>query len=115
MRREAAGLSIEDLALRMETTPPVSARTRGEHLVAIEADVQPLSITDGLALQRQLHFDWDILVALTEVAAGLRDELPVMCRSCACSEHDACVDPHQGWCRWALPDLCTVCARRSAS
>lgn len=112
-RREAHGLSREDLALRLETSPPVSARSRAEHLAALEDGVQPITINDALALQRELHFDWHVLLVLSAIAIGHADarELPALCRVCACSEHDPCEDVVLGSCAWKEPDLCTACAR----
>ena len=33
-----------------------------------------------------------------------------VCRSCGCSQEDACLDPNDGPCSWAEPDLCTSCS-----
>lgn len=49
-RRVAAGLSIEDLALRVETVPAVSARQRGEMLTAIEDGFVPVRLSTAIAL-----------------------------------------------------------------
>lgn len=59
--REAAGLTLEDVALRTETMPPVSARRRAEHIAAIEQDVVHLIYADALVLQAIYGFAWDDL------------------------------------------------------
>lgn len=48
--REAMGLSCEDVALQLDSDPPVSCRSRAELLAAIEADLVPVSLSTALAL-----------------------------------------------------------------
>lgn len=68
--REAAGLTLDDVALCTETIPPVSARSRAEWLATIENDAAPIAITTALRLHTVFEFDWRELVALL-VAADL--------------------------------------------
>ena len=35
-----------------------------------------------------------------------------ICRGCGCRDWDACVDVHDGPCRWVEEDLWSVCAAR---
>ena len=62
--REAAGLTLDDIALCTETVPPVSARSRAEWLATIEADAAPLAFETALRLHMLFDFDWDVLAAL---------------------------------------------------
>lgn len=62
--REAAGLSLEDLALRTETLPPVCARRRAEWLADIEAGA-PIAIATALWLYTLFEFDWRVLLDLS--------------------------------------------------
>lgn len=42
--------------------------------------------------------------------AILNGQNPRVCRKCACSEHDACLDEHDVPCHWVEADLCSACA-----
>ena len=107
LRREALGITLDDLSLCLETAPPISARTRAEWLAQMEADTAPISMLSGLAIADIVRFDLVVLSRLIAVDDGARDVLvPALCRRCACSEMDAC----DGGCSWAEPDLCSVCA-----
>ena len=64
--REAAGLSLDDVALRTETIPPVSAHRRAEWLAEIEADISPPPL--GLAEALEDCFKVDPVVLDTLVA-----------------------------------------------
>jgi hypothetical protein len=118
-RRIAAGLSLDDVALRFETTPPVSARSRAEWLARIEADIDPISIGTAFALHGCFRFDPHVLDALIAIQAGVRDVArPHLCRVCACSWHDACVDhAFRDACAWfdAAQTLCTNCVGKAAA
>lgn len=48
--RRMAGLSHDDVALRVDTVPPVSAAVRAAWLRAIEADVMPVRPSTFVAL-----------------------------------------------------------------
>jgi transcriptional regulator with XRE-family HTH domain len=49
--REGAGLSREDLALGLETIPPISARARADWLALIEAGVADITGQDLAAFR----------------------------------------------------------------
>lgn len=49
--REAAGLSREDLALGLETVPPVSARSRADWIALMEIDAAEVTAEDLATLQ----------------------------------------------------------------
>ena len=112
-RREAAGLSLDDVALRTGTIPVWPMHTRAEWLATIEADTAPISVSTAIALFDVVPFDAQVLEALMAIHAGMAGaELPPLCRVCACSQNDPCVDrAKQEFCAWFDADhtLCTVC------
>lgn len=111
-RREAAGIEIEDLALALETIPPVSHRVRCEMLVQVERDLHPIGLELlGWLARAGVHFDLDVLLTLAD-RFYFHTDLPVppICRTCGCSQADACVSDCGEPCGWAAPDLCTRCA-----
>ena len=114
LRRVAAGLSIDDVAARIGTEPPVAGQSRVELVRAIEADQQPLTADVMDALRPVFVFDAIILVALCAVAAGRQIDLPAICRECGCSEWDACRLEGGRTCSWSTPDLCSACVRAAA-
>ncbi len=107
LRREAAGLSILQVA---------------EHLAQRPGDVSlALSVIRSLEtprirarhrstlqnLRRAFPFDLDVYRQLCEEPA---ERHPMICRGCGCTTHDACVEADgQTTCAWALPTLCTRC------
>jgi hypothetical protein len=108
-RREAFGRSIDEVALTIHG--PGSVIDMPSRLEAAEADTQPLS---GLLLgmvRRSGAFPFDPAVYFWLVAIARGDDqrwpAPRICRSCACSEMDACDPP----CAWVEPDLCTGCGK----
>lgn len=119
LRREAAALSIEDLALRIDTTVKVCARERGELLRLIEADVAAIG-GDVVGALRDLRalgaFDFDphVLWQLIALHAGAEIAAPAICGRCGCSKMDPCQDEHHQACAWADAEatLCTTCAAR---
>lgn len=70
--REAASLTIDDVALATETTPPVCARVRAEWLAAIEADTAPIAIATLDALERVFPFERQVLDGLIAADAQER-------------------------------------------
>lgn len=117
LRREAAGLSLEDLALRIETDVPVSARSRAELLGLMESDTAVIS-ADVVTALRDLRamgaFDFDpyILWQLVAIHAGAEINPPEVCATCGCSWMDPCLTEHGRACCWAnhQADLCSACA-----
>ncbi|MCW2361645.1 MULTISPECIES: XRE family transcriptional regulator [Sphingobium] len=109
-RRAAAGLEVEDVALRIETTPyPMNLRDRVAWLRNIEQDVSPLTIGTAVALQQLYPFDGEVLIQLCVCIDNPQKAPPAICRVCACTQHDACRDGDMT-CGWAEDDLCTRCA-----
>ena len=108
LRREAAGLSIEAVAMTIVSSP-VGLPAAIAAIEAAEADRECFAWADVHRLTRAFRFDPSIYAALVE---GL--SFPPLCRVCACSWDDPCDDDGQG-CAWADPSqtLCTVCGRAS--
>lgn len=113
LRREAAGLSIEDLAIRIDTTPKVPARSRGELIDLIESDTAAINaeFVDALSVMRtvgEIEFDRHVLIQLVAIHAGAAIAVPEICRSCGCSWNDPC----GAGCSWATADhdWCSACA-----
>ena len=111
LRRTAAGLSLDDVALMTDTTPPRCARDRAELLHLIEADLVPVSSDVVIALQHAFAFDQRALVLLVAIHAGADIAAPQLCRVCGCSWNDPCLDEHDQGCAWSADDtdLCTSC------
>lgn len=129
MRREAAGVLLRQTALTLcvELGPRASSPPHnplgityeadiGEmfrRLVAAEADQDNLTIAQAAFLRRIFPFDMAVYEALLLNHHGCPVPVPPICRTCACSWHDACRDPAHGPCAWSdtAPDLCTACER----
>ena len=109
-RRTAAGLSIADVAAAVATEPRIAQHLRAEWLEQIEADVMPATFNTIVALGRAYRFDLEVLHVLASIAMGAALQPPCLCRICACSEYDACVDGFMGGCSWVAVDLCSACA-----
>ena len=103
-RREAAGLSIADVAERIATAPRWAQHLRRGWLAQIESDQMPASFNTIVVLHQVLQFDLGVLVALS--AEGV--EAPRLCVVCACSEADRCVGL-AGPCLWISDDRCSAC------
>lgn len=112
-RREAAMLSIGDVADMFHTQPRWSEIDRIDWLGRIEADVEQPTFRTIVALRSCFSFDIDVLGDLVAIAHGAAIDPPRLCRICACSEHDAGPDklcaPGLG-CSWVEQDLCSTCA-----
>lgn len=116
-RREAAGVSRDHLATFVPTDPPVPSRTRSEWIESIEAGAYPVPYALMMVLERLVPFDPAVLDALALAEASFDGvTVPPICRVCACSEYDPCLDTQGGHdteaCAWAEPDLCSFCAGR---
>lgn len=114
LRREASGLSVEDVAARIASDPRLGERDRVEWLRQIERDEAPTNVDVAVALAHVFRFSPNILGRLLSIAVGINGEetAPRLCRACGCSQHDACFDGH-ATCAWATDDLCTHCQRES--
>ena len=109
-RREAAGLSIEDVLARIGTEPPVPEHHRREWLVLIEADAMRPDAFAIYALRQCYRFDGEVLDRLIDLQYfGARLPGPRLCRECGCSQLDPCADATGQPCGWAERDLCTWC------
>lgn len=111
LRREAAGLSIEDVAGVIGTDPHMDALGRAGWLRLVEADETPIGTNVIDTLRNVFRFDQVVLMDLADIARGAAGvPEPRLCRICACSEDDACIDPmtHLG-CAWVAADLCSAC------
>lgn len=117
-RREAAGLTREDVALAFDSVPAVSARARAEWLAQIEADIIPVPAGFIEAVSGVIAFDPAVLQALVDrhcASADIRP--PLICKTCACSWEDPCIDASGRACAWAnvAGTLCTACAPHPAA
>lgn len=111
-RRQAAMLSIGDVAGLIQTFPRWSELDRIDWLGRIEADVEQPTLRTIVALRSCFSFDLDVLSDLVRIAHGAPVDAPRLCRICACSERDACADPnatHGHGCSWIEADLCSAC------
>ncbi len=108
-RRQAAQLSIVDVAHRIGTEPRTAEHSRGEWLELIEADAAPMTLTTIVALSHVFSFDVRVLWALEQIVQG-GVVVPRLCRICACSEEDACLSGQGIACCWVEDDLCSACA-----
>ena len=106
MRREAAKLSIDDVAAAMTR----SRADRGEaaaFLRLIETPGTRVNRHDTLLrLQNVFPFDLAVYGQLLDEPA---DRHPQICRGCGCSHWDPCDDNGQGPCAWSSPTACTRC------
>ncbi len=75
IRREAVGLSLEDLALMLETVPGVSARRRVEWLAMIESGAAEISLCVALVLHDTIALDLRMLAYWMAIAEGARPSL----------------------------------------
>ena len=82
-RRKAAGMSIDDVALCVETDPPVAASRRAEWLDDIERDIMGVRPTTAVALYAipRLAIDLNVLATLIEEADG--DAMTIRFRAAA--------------------------------
>lgn len=115
-RREAACLSIEDIALAIGTAPRIPALDRAEWIALVERDELPvgMDMVEALSGIAELPFDKHVLVILIGIARGEQWDAPALCRVCACSWWDPCLCTDGGDCAWVDGDLtlCTACAGR---
>lgn len=119
LRREAQGLSIEDVAAFVRTVPHLDLHGRCTLLRGIEADLTPISddvigsLMRAADEQGSFRFDPEVLVRLIDIAAGDTSRTPPdLCRRCACSAHDACFPVAGDFttaCVRVEPGLCTAC------
>ena len=111
LRREAAGLSVEQVAERLRTEPRIAEFARAEWIELIEGDAMPAAFSTIVALRCAFRFDLAVLEALAIAQLGAFAVAIPICRKCGCTEEDACA----GRCWWAEPDLCSACVNPVAA
>lgn len=119
LRREAARLSIEDVAARVETAPRYSEIDRVAWLHRIESDIATLSPDVAASLDRVFPMSRYVLARLIDLRSygDLGIEMPRICGGCGCSETDPCINPVSGAaCEQEEPlpgaQFCTACTTR---
>jgi len=142
-RREAAGLGIRQAAATLATLGASLGRGRATRaddrmvsrlayrMTQAEDDELPFPTDQAEFLANVFPMDAQVysqLVALhyagpasprralNDAVALVDLPVPPVCRRCACSWNDACVDD-RGPCSWSPhdPDLCTSCERKEAA
>lgn len=115
-RRSAAGLSIDDVAAMVSTSPRLGEVDRCAWIDRIEQDVAAISPDVAAALADAFPFSRRTLQQLIDLRSYGEGavEQPRICMGCGCSDLDPCVDrvTHVA-CAWAAEDLCTSCAPSS--
>lgn len=122
-RRQVAGVTLHEAALILGTpahsTRPPAPRIRRalrRRLQQVEASADFLCNREAGLLRSAFPFAVDIYQQLVDLHLAPDDidlPRPVVCRSCACSWFDPCLDPdgRKAPCAWtADPELCTACA-----
>lgn len=124
MRREAAGLSLADVAKRLADLPcrireitPDDIKALQARIATAEADRGNITVAYCALLRNVFAFDIEayqqlLLKFYAPHLPGL--PIPQLCRTCGCSWHDPCATAH-GPCSWTEdPTLCTACAGGNA-
>lgn len=111
LRRQAAGLSIEDVAAMVHTAPRLGEIDRCGWISRIENDVAALSPDVIATLADAFRFSRRILQQLIDARSyGDASALTRICLICGCSDQDPCVDPNSfDCCGWSTADSCTAC------
>lgn len=113
-RRQAAGLSIDDVAERIGTAPHLAQIDRKAWIDRIERGIDPISADVLATLRTAYPFIPTIAWRLLDRPRFSPEDfsLPRLCRICGCSERDPCFLPGPEprlCCAWAEEDLCTSC------
>jgi hypothetical protein len=108
LRREAAGLSISDVADRLVALDDKLMREEAAALIRLlELPTAKARFRATLDRLRTIFtFDIAVYLQLTDEPA---DRHPKICRGCGCTQWDACSDEHGHTCFWAEPGLCSGC------
>jgi hypothetical protein len=125
IRREAAGLSVEDVEsmASMWRGPGADVVATATDLRKLEADeITDLDTVEDVLIElavSSFHFDSNVYWALVGAAQDPSQPVPPICRRCGCTWHDACQTDFGG-CAWAQtaagePPLCTACEDAAAS
>lgn len=75
LRREALGLSREDVALMLDSVPAVSSRRLVEWLELIESDAAEISVCVAIALHDAIALDLRMLAYWMAIAEGAKPSL----------------------------------------
>lgn len=106
LRREDAGLSVEDVA-KICTSSPVGLPAAIAAIEDAEADRAELTPADLQRIRFAFPFAMGVYSALAQGISASE-----ICRRCGCTWLDACADPATGTgCAWADAShtICTVC------
>lgn len=117
LRRESAGLGIDEVALRLAARP-ADERER-THLADILEALEGDEHFGRFAIERQslvwqlvpvFPIDPSVYLALMGFAADSDLPCPRVCRGCGCNWNDACIGEGGMPCHWTGPgDLCSLC------
>ncbi len=110
-RREAAGLSFDDVAFKLRPSATTGQRSLlVQHMGELESDEAHVTRPITTGLSRIFSLDPEIYDRLVAIRFGVDVPEPQLCRACACSYHDACVTDGMP-CGWVDGDLtlCTAC------
>ena len=117
-RRQAAGLSLDDVAALVSTSPRLGEIDRRAWIERIEKDIAAISPDVAATLADVFPISRLVLQQLIDLRSyGVCSQpAPRLCVTCGCSDRDPCVDPatHNG-CAWASEDLCTSCTGKDSS
>lgn len=116
-RREAAGLSLDQVAGQLAALPWALVRPSAQEIASLaarlavaEADQDNLTVPQAELLRNAFRFDIYVYQTLLWARYGDRNTpLPQLCRHCACSWCDPCLH-HGSPCQWVARDLCSACA-----
>lgn len=117
LRRGAAGLTLAQVAARLQTEPRLDERGRLQLLGQIESSAVPANAFTLAALRACFRFDSVVYDALADRHFGRFAALPPaprICIGCGCTEHDACRHGF-GACHWVAADRCSACGGAPAS
>jgi hypothetical protein len=109
LRREAAGLSVEDVATKL--APAAAERAAARALVRL-LEVDLVVARKARPIER-LAACYPLDPAVYYQLAGPAPHPPV-CRGCGCSEWDPCQHEERGACSWTTPTRCSHCATPAA-
>lgn len=112
LRRQAAGLSIEDVAAMVHTAPRLGEIDRCGWIARLESDVAALSPDVIATLSDAFRFSRRVLHQLIDARSYGDDatDLPRICLVCGCTDQDPCIDAKDdSCCGWSTADSCTAC------
>jgi len=106
LRREAAGMSIKEVAGMLARNADEVA-TALNLIYALETPGNTARRPETLeALRSVFPFDPDVY---RQLATDPVDSHPRICRGCGCSLWDPCTSDEHGACAWATDKACTAC------